>query len=230
MEGAGVRICRTLGTPALRNLDPFLMLDELKMPAHEVRRFCGFYCLSCDPERFLMLDELKTPAHKVSRCSDAARLLYPPACTVLHQACPADGTGIYSTTHLCCARCAGGSGLPRPPPPRLRDLLHVSGHVTSWCLRQAVLSGSREAGEATPPSEFALVLQCMRSNLNQFRRDLTPPLLQHAAWQDGARRLDGQQGRHWRWCVWWLEMTCRSPALLTQQVTVCSSTFGQPVA
>ncbi|KAI7838766.1 hypothetical protein COHA_007559 [Chlorella ohadii] len=35
MEGAGVRICRTLGTPALRNLDPFLMLDELKMPAHE---------------------------------------------------------------------------------------------------------------------------------------------------------------------------------------------------
>ena len=26
MEGAGVRICRTIGTPALRNLDPFLML------------------------------------------------------------------------------------------------------------------------------------------------------------------------------------------------------------
>lgn len=35
MEGAGVRICRTLGTGALRNLDPFLMLDELKMPAHQ---------------------------------------------------------------------------------------------------------------------------------------------------------------------------------------------------
>lgn len=26
MEGAGVRICRTIGTGALRNLDPFLML------------------------------------------------------------------------------------------------------------------------------------------------------------------------------------------------------------
>ena len=35
MEGAGVRICRTLGTSALRNLDPFLMLDELRMPASE---------------------------------------------------------------------------------------------------------------------------------------------------------------------------------------------------
>ena len=35
MEGAGVRICRTLGTPALRNLDPFLMLDELRMPSHK---------------------------------------------------------------------------------------------------------------------------------------------------------------------------------------------------
>lgn len=35
MEGAGVRICRTLGTPALKNLDPFLMLDELKMPADQ---------------------------------------------------------------------------------------------------------------------------------------------------------------------------------------------------
>jgi redox-sensitive bicupin YhaK (pirin superfamily) len=35
MEGAGVRICRTVGTSGLRNLDPFLMLDELRMPAHE---------------------------------------------------------------------------------------------------------------------------------------------------------------------------------------------------
>lgn len=35
MEGAGVRICRTLGTSALRNLDPFLMLDELRMPSHK---------------------------------------------------------------------------------------------------------------------------------------------------------------------------------------------------
>lgn len=35
MEGAGVRICRTVGTPALRNLDPYLMLDELKLPVNE---------------------------------------------------------------------------------------------------------------------------------------------------------------------------------------------------
>lgn len=35
MEGAGVKICRTVGTAQLRNLDPFLMLDELKLPAHE---------------------------------------------------------------------------------------------------------------------------------------------------------------------------------------------------
>jgi redox-sensitive bicupin YhaK (pirin superfamily) len=35
MEGAGVRICRTIGTGALRNLDPFLMLDELKLPTSE---------------------------------------------------------------------------------------------------------------------------------------------------------------------------------------------------
>ncbi|KAK9826662.1 hypothetical protein WJX74_008539 [Apatococcus lobatus] len=35
MEGAGTRICRTIGTPALRNLDPFLMLDELKCPADQ---------------------------------------------------------------------------------------------------------------------------------------------------------------------------------------------------
>ena len=35
MEGAGVRICRTIGTSALRNLDPFLMLDELKMPSDQ---------------------------------------------------------------------------------------------------------------------------------------------------------------------------------------------------
>ena len=33
--GAGVRICRTLGTSKLRNLDPFLMLDELRMPARQ---------------------------------------------------------------------------------------------------------------------------------------------------------------------------------------------------
>ncbi len=30
-----MRICRTLGTSKLRNLDPFLMLDELRMPAKE---------------------------------------------------------------------------------------------------------------------------------------------------------------------------------------------------
>ena len=33
-EGAGMPICRTVGTAALRNLDPYLMLDELKAPAH----------------------------------------------------------------------------------------------------------------------------------------------------------------------------------------------------
>jgi redox-sensitive bicupin YhaK (pirin superfamily) len=33
MEGAGVQICRTIGTPSIRNLDPFLMLDELRLPA-----------------------------------------------------------------------------------------------------------------------------------------------------------------------------------------------------
>ena len=33
-EGAGMPICRTVGTPALRNLAPYLMLDELKAPAH----------------------------------------------------------------------------------------------------------------------------------------------------------------------------------------------------
>ena len=35
-DGAGVPICRSVGTPALRNLDPYLMLDELKAPAHKV--------------------------------------------------------------------------------------------------------------------------------------------------------------------------------------------------
>ena len=35
-DGAGVPICRSVGTPALRNLDPYLMLDELKAPAHMV--------------------------------------------------------------------------------------------------------------------------------------------------------------------------------------------------
>lgn len=33
-DGAGMPICRSVGTPALRNLDPYLMLDELKAPAH----------------------------------------------------------------------------------------------------------------------------------------------------------------------------------------------------
>ncbi len=36
MEGGGVQICRTIGTGALRNLDPFLMLDELHLPASEM--------------------------------------------------------------------------------------------------------------------------------------------------------------------------------------------------
>ena len=33
-DGAGMPICRSVGTSALRNLDPYLMLDELKAPAH----------------------------------------------------------------------------------------------------------------------------------------------------------------------------------------------------
>ena len=40
MEGAGVQICRTVGTGGLRNVDPFLMLDELKLPAKAA--FKGF--------------------------------------------------------------------------------------------------------------------------------------------------------------------------------------------
>mmetsp|Transcript_21360 Transcript_21360/g.46698 ORF Transcript_21360/g.46698 Transcript_21360/m.46698 type:complete len:293 (-) Transcript_21360:786-1664(-) len=40
MEGAGVQICRTVGTSKLRNLDPYLMLDELKLPAKAA--FAGF--------------------------------------------------------------------------------------------------------------------------------------------------------------------------------------------
>ncbi|KAK9829809.1 hypothetical protein WJX72_008023 [[Myrmecia] bisecta] len=40
MEGAGVQVCRTLGTSALRNLDPYLMLDELRLPAKKA--FAGF--------------------------------------------------------------------------------------------------------------------------------------------------------------------------------------------
>lgn len=35
MEGAGVRICRTIGTHQMRNLDPYLMLDEMRLPAEE---------------------------------------------------------------------------------------------------------------------------------------------------------------------------------------------------
>jgi len=38
MEGAGVRICRTVGTASLRNLDPFLMLDELKCESREAMK------------------------------------------------------------------------------------------------------------------------------------------------------------------------------------------------
>lgn len=35
-----MRICRTVGTGALRNLDPFLMLDEMRLPAS--RATAGF--------------------------------------------------------------------------------------------------------------------------------------------------------------------------------------------
>ena len=35
-----MQICRTLGTAQLRNLDPFLMLDEMRLPARAA--FKGF--------------------------------------------------------------------------------------------------------------------------------------------------------------------------------------------
>ena len=35
MEGAGVRIFRTIGVSESQRVDPFLMLDELKLPAKE---------------------------------------------------------------------------------------------------------------------------------------------------------------------------------------------------
>jgi len=60
MEGAGVRICRTLGTSELRNLDPFLMLDELRMPATEAT--AGF---PDHPHRFAA-----SAGHKPPRFSD----------------------------------------------------------------------------------------------------------------------------------------------------------------
>ncbi|MFO8156117.1 MAG: pirin family protein [Pseudomonadota bacterium] len=51
-EGAGVQVYRTLGTPACRNLDPFLMLDRFEssdpadylagFPDHPHRGFCTF--------------------------------------------------------------------------------------------------------------------------------------------------------------------------------------------
>ncbi len=51
-EGAGVQVFRTLGTPACRNLDPFLMLDRFEsrdpddyvagFPDHPHRGFCTF--------------------------------------------------------------------------------------------------------------------------------------------------------------------------------------------
>ena len=45
MEGAGVQITRTVGTSALRNLDPYLMLDELKLPAKKA--FAGEKLMGC---------------------------------------------------------------------------------------------------------------------------------------------------------------------------------------
>lgn len=59
-----MRICRTVGTGALRNLDPFLMLDELKMPSEEVRvaacsAFFVHHDLCWNP---LPHAELKTPS------------------------------------------------------------------------------------------------------------------------------------------------------------------------
>ncbi|MEW5319034.1 MAG: hypothetical protein WDW38_010210 [Sanguina aurantia] len=40
MEGAGVQVARSVGSQGLRNLDPYLMLDELQLPA--AAAFAGF--------------------------------------------------------------------------------------------------------------------------------------------------------------------------------------------
>ncbi|MEW5301476.1 MAG: hypothetical protein WDW36_004335 [Sanguina aurantia] len=40
MEGAGVQVARSVGSQGLRNLDPYLMLDELHLPA--AAAFAGF--------------------------------------------------------------------------------------------------------------------------------------------------------------------------------------------
>ena len=61
MEGAGVRVLRTIGTPALRNFDPFLLLDHMNgdipsaylagFPSHPHRGFNTFtYMIDGDME------------------------------------------------------------------------------------------------------------------------------------------------------------------------------------
>lgn len=61
MEGGGVRVYRTIGTPALRNLDPFMMLDQMGsddpndyiagFPSHPHRGFNTFtYMIDGDME------------------------------------------------------------------------------------------------------------------------------------------------------------------------------------
>ena len=53
MEGAGVRICRTIGVNGIR-VDPFLLLDELKLPVAQATR--GF------PDHPVRTSACKVPA------------------------------------------------------------------------------------------------------------------------------------------------------------------------
>lgn len=63
MEGAGVRICRTVGTSGLRNLDPFLMLDELKVGC-----WLAVRCAPGHGTRCLLLDAVASSGFRGSIC------------------------------------------------------------------------------------------------------------------------------------------------------------------
>eukprot|EP00955_Chlamydomonas_euryale_P085448 364100-Chlamydomonas_euryale.AAC.26 len=67
MEGAGVQICRTVGTPALRNLDPYLVRRRrahvVQVTLHNTACTPGWQDASMLPScRAYMLDELKLPS------------------------------------------------------------------------------------------------------------------------------------------------------------------------
>lgn len=53
MEGAGVRICRTIGVNGIR-VDPFLLLDELKLPAAQATAGFPDHPVSTVPCKFEM--------------------------------------------------------------------------------------------------------------------------------------------------------------------------------